>query len=51
MLFLDVAPHELPTWLVLLFYIALLGGSIITGRWLDSKDNSQRFEDWPPEKK
>jgi hypothetical protein len=49
MLFLDVLPHELPTWLVLLFYAALLGGSLLTGRWLERNDDSQRFENWPPE--
>ncbi len=50
MLFLDVLPHELPTWLVLLFYAALLFGSFLTGRWLERNDDSQRFENWPPEK-
>lgn len=39
----------LPTWVPILFFISLLVGSFIVGRWLERNDNSPRFEDWPPQ--
>jgi len=39
----------LPTWVPILFFVLLLIGSFIVGRWLERNDNSPRFEDWPPQ--